>query len=171
MQQAGTTVTIRDLPVRDVSRDGFASYGTLIEASADGTPFGSGDARLDLGQGTPRFYIMRIPWRGFTVDRITRHRRVTQALAAVGGHDWVVAVAPPLGLDDTAAEPALGDIAAFRIPGDVAVMLHKGTWHAGPLFAGPDRSFFNLELADTNEVDHQTCVLAARYGVALNLLV
>lgn len=164
-------VARRYLPVRPITAAGFAPFGTLIEASADGTPFGPADARLDLGQGTPRFYVMRIPGRGFLVDRITRHRRVTQALASVGGAEWVLAVAPPHGLDDPAAEPALEEIAAFRIPGEVAVMLHKGTWHAGPLFAGADRSFFNLELADTNEADHHTCVLARRFGTALSLLV
>lgn len=166
-----TDIALRDLPVADITRAGFAPFGTLIEASADGTPFGPDDADLDLGQGTPRYYIMRIPGRGFVIDRITRHRRVTQALASVGGSEWVLAVAPPLGLDDPAAEPALDDIAAFRIPGDVAVMLHKGTWHAGPLFSGPDRGFFNLELSDTNEVDHHTCMLVDRYGTKLKLLV
>jgi ureidoglycolate hydrolase len=170
MTVAGTTVTLRDVQVRDVTRIGFASYGTLIEASTDRTPFAPTDAQLDLTHGTPRYYVMRIPGRGLVVDRITRHRRVTQALASVGGADRVVAVAPQIGLDDASAEPALADVAAFRIPGDVAVMLHKSTWHAGPLFAGPPRCFFNLELADSNEIDHHTCMLVARYGIALNLL-
>ncbi|WP_375462917.1 ureidoglycolate lyase [uncultured Methylobacterium sp.] len=143
----------------------------MIEAGADGTPFGPGDARLVLSEGTPRFYIMPIPGRGLTVGGITRHRRVTQTLAAVGGGTWVVAVAPPEGLDDPAAEPALADIRAFRIPGDVAVMLHRGAWHAGPLFPeGEVRSFFNLELADINLVDHRTCLLTDIYGMALRLV-
>ena len=34
--------------------------------------------------------------------------------------------------------------------------LHVGTWHAGPLFEGPAMAFFNLELSDTNIVDHFT---------------
>lgn len=138
MEPIDTTVALRDVPLHDVTRDAFTPYDTLIEASADCMPFGTADAQLDLPQGRPRYYIMRIPSRGFVVDRITRHRRVTQALASVGGADWVVAVAPPCGLDDVAAEPALADIAAFRIPGDVAVMLHKGTWHAG--LCSPDRT-------------------------------
>jgi ureidoglycolate lyase len=50
-------------------------------------------------------------------------------------------------------------------------MLHKGTWHAGPLFEGAAQSFFNLELADTNVVDHHTCDLTASYGFALRLRV
>ena len=61
------------------------------------------------------------------------------------------------------------DIRAFRIPGDVAVMLHTGTWHAGPLFEAAEMSFFNLELADTNVVDHHSCDLTSRYGLVIQL--
>jgi hypothetical protein len=81
-----------------------------------------------------------------------------------------MAVAPPVDLGNDTAEPKLDDIRAFRVPGDVAVMLYKGTWHAGPLFEGGTLNFFNLELADTNIVDHQTCKLTERYGVALHLV-
>jgi ureidoglycolate lyase len=160
---------IIDLPVLELSAERFAPYGSVITPMEDGVPFGAQDAQLDLTGGTPRLYAMRIPARGLTFTRITRHRRVTQALASVGGHAWFLGVAPPLALADPQAEPALDAIRAFRIPGDVAVMLHKGTWHAGPLFEGDAQSFFNLELADTNMVDHHTCDLTARYGCALRL--
>lgn len=46
------------------------------------------------------------------------------------------------------------DLHAFRIPHGVFVKLEQGTWHAGPLFDGPEQSFYNLELADTNVTDH-----------------
>jgi ureidoglycolate lyase len=116
-----------DLLVLELTGEAFAPYGSVIAPMNDGPPFGEADAPLDLTGGTPRFYAMRLPARGLTVTRITRHRRVTQALASAGGHDWFMAVAPPLAVDDPAAEPALGDIRAFRIPGDVAIMLHKGS--------------------------------------------
>ena len=165
------TAKTLDLPVLELTNEAFASYGTVIAPTEDGLPFGNEDAPLDLSAGTPRFYAMRLPGRGLTVTRITRHRRVTQVLASVGGHAWFLGVAPPLAVDDPAAEPALADIRAFRIPGDVAVMLYKGSWHAGPLFEGEPQSFFNLELADTNVTDHHTCNLVERYGCALRLAV
>jgi ureidoglycolate lyase len=164
-----TGANVLDLPILELTPERFAPYGSVIAPMEDGVPFGPHEAQFDLAGGTPRFYAMRIPARGLTVMRITRHRRVTQALASVGGHAWLVAVAPPLGLDQADAEPALADIRAFRIPGDVAIMLHKGSWHAGPLFEGGEQSFFNLELADTNVVDHHTVDLVARYGCALRL--
>jgi len=77
-------------------------------------------------------------------------------------------VAPPYDLDREDAEPALDDIRGFIIPGHVAVMFHKGTWHAGPYFAQPGHiRFFNLELSDTNVVDHHSSYLTKRFGIKL----
>lgn len=57
--------------------------------------------------------------------------------------------------------PRQEDLHAFSIPQGVFVKLHEGTWHAGPLFASQKPcSFANLELADTNVVDHNTHVYA-----------
>ena len=71
-----------DLPVLELTGEAFAPYGSVIAPIDDGVPFGGYDAPLDLTGGTPRLYAMRIPARGLTVTRITRHRRVTQALAS-----------------------------------------------------------------------------------------
>lgn len=161
---------VADLPIEPLTTAAFAPFGTAMAATEDGVPFGPGDAQLELSQGRPRFYIMRIPSRGRVVRQITRHRRVTQVLASVGGLPWLIAVAPPLDLARPDAEPALEDIRAFRVPGDMAIVLHLGTWHAGPLFDPPEASFFNLELADTNLTDHQSCQLTRRYGTALRLV-
>jgi ureidoglycolate hydrolase len=158
---------VRDLGVRPLTRESFAPFGDLIAPKDDGMPFGHDDAALDLSGGTPRLYIMRLPRKGLVFRQITRHRHVTQCLAAMGGRAWFIAVAPPIGLDDPVAEPALEDIAAFRVPGNVALKLHRGTWHAGPFFEDDEISFLNLELSDTNETDHQNSRLAERFGFAL----
>ena len=53
--------------------------------------------------------------------------------------------------------PQEQDLRVFCIPPGVFVKLHEGTWHAGPLFDGTEAcNFANLELADTNVVDHNT---------------
>lgn len=161
---------IRDLPVLQLTVQAFAPYGTVIPPMDDGTAFGPGDAILQLGAGVPRFYTMRLPNRGLLINRITRHRQVTQVLGSAGGLPWLLAVAPPPERDVPEAQPALIDIIAFRVPGDCAVMLHRGAWHAGPLFETAEASFFNLELIDTNVTDHWTCDLAKTYGVTLRLL-
>lgn len=160
-----------DLPVADVASAAFAPFGTVLPPAEDGTPFGPEEARLDLSRGTPRFYVMRLHRRPLVFDRITRHLAVTQCLAAVGGRPWLLAVAPPHAPDDPSAVPDPASIRAFRIPGDVAIALHRSTWHAGPFFEDPVQDFFNLELADTNQVDHHTCRLGERFGQSFRFAV
>lgn len=165
------TTTVRDLRVQTVTKESFSPFGDLIAPIEDGVPFGSADAKLDLTQGTPRLYIMRLPNKGLVLRQITRHRNVTQCLSALGGKSWLMAVAPPKNVDDPSAEPALEDIVGFHIPGTVAVKLHRGTWHAGPYFEDEEINFLNLELSDTNEVDHHTSMLAKRFGFGLRFAV
>src|SRR5476649_2969054 len=131
-----------------IAAAGFASFGQVITPSEDGSPFGPSDAQLVLNNGTPRLYIMRLKRRGLAFDRITRHVRVTQCLAAIGGGEWLLAVAPPLAPDDRAAMPDPASIQAFRISGPVGIKLHRGTWHAGPFFEASEMDFLNLELAE-----------------------
>lgn len=161
---------IRDLPAQDLTPGAFAPYGTVIPPMEDGVPFGPQDAGLYLSGGTPRFYAMRLPNRGLVFSKINRHRNVTQVLASSGGLPWLIAVAPPPAVDAPDAEPALEDIRAFRVPGDAGIMLHVGTWHAGPLFEAAEQSFFNLELSDTNVTDHWNCDLGKRYGVGFKVV-
>jgi ureidoglycolate hydrolase len=156
-----------ELEVSSINYENFQPYGTLITAAEDGKPFGADEAQLDLSQGQPRFYIMQLPNRGLSFHQITRHLRVTQCLAAVDQDPWLLAVAPPAALDNPEAVPTLESIRAFQIPGDQAIQLHRGTWHAGPYFTAPTMAFFNLELIDTNQVDHHSCNLDHIYGIAL----
>jgi ureidoglycolate lyase len=162
--------TLRDLKPMALTPAAFAPFGSVIPPMEDGTVFGPRDAPLYFGGGTPRFYAMRLPNRGLVISRITRHRNVTQVLASAGGLPWLLAVAPPPAVDTAEAEPALDSIQAFRVPGDTALVLSRGTWHAGPLFEQQAASFFNLELSDTNVTDHWNCDLAKRYGVAIRLV-
>ena len=154
---------VAPLRVQAATEAGLAPYGTLVQPAEDGAPLAADDARLDLGRGTPRFYIMRLRSRPLSVSRITRHRRVTQCLAALRGEEWMLVLAPPGDPDDPAAQPDRTQLAAFRFSGPQAVILHRGTWHAGPLFTAPEVDFINLELTDTNEVDHSTVALDRSY--------
>ena len=155
------------LKVEDLSDQAFAPFGQVIRAGEDGEPFGPSDAQLVLDRGVPRFYIMKLQNKGLTFRQITRHRMVTQCLAAVGGKSWYIAVAAPGEVSNQDYRPSVGEIRAFHVPGDVAVKFHLGTWHAGPFFEADEICFLNLELADTNVVDHQSCQLDKEYGVTI----
>ena len=52
------------------------------------------------------------------------------------------------------SEPNEATMVAFKIPPGVFVKLNVGTWHAGPYFTAKEMDFYNLELVDTNIVDH-----------------
>lgn len=165
---SGSRAAVRtlDLPVEPITSESFRPFGTLIEAVEDGRPFGAVDAQLVLDRGTPRFYVMTLHRRPLTFRHITRHLCVTQCLASAGGEPWFIAVAPPDEPDNAQALPDPARVRAFRIEGDQAIMLARGTWHAGPFLSAPSQAFFNLELADTNQVDHHTAVLDEALGVA-----
>ncbi|MEH2460711.1 ureidoglycolate lyase [Nostoc sp.] len=149
----GTLKTVQQLQAQSVNSENFRRYGQVIFASEDGKAYDGEDAQLKLQNGIPRFYVMRLEKRGRKFHKITRHVQCTQCLGSLSGKDWLIAVCPP---DNDVNEPALEEIAAFRIPGNCFIKLHQGTWHAGPHFDHEAVDFYNLELADTNVVDHFT---------------
>ena len=160
------SLTLKQLVAPPITAEAFAPFGQLIVPSTDGAPFGPQDAQLMLNGGIPRFYIMTLAHRGVRFRSITRHQRCTQCLGALEGKDWWMAVAPPR----SAEHPNPGEIRAFQIPGDCFIKLEVGTWHAGPYFSHPQVNFYNLELSDTNIVDHQTCDLAREFGVEFEIV-
>ena len=148
-----TAKTIQQLQAQWITPENFQVYGQLISASEDGKSYDVEDAQLDLRNGIPRFYIMRLLHKGRKFHKITRHVQCTQCLGSLEGKDWLIAVAPP---NNEVEQPALGDISAFRIPGNCFIKLEVGTWHAGPYFDHEFVDFYNLELNDTNVADHFT---------------
>jgi ureidoglycolate hydrolase len=144
---------IQKLEAELITSENFQNYGQVIFASEDGKAFDIQDALLELDRGVPRFYIMRLHQRGRKFHKITRHIQSTQCLGSLMGKDWLIAVCPP---NNQSNQPMLSEIRAFRIPGDCFINLKVGTWHAGPYFEDDTVDFYNLELSDTNVVDHFT---------------
>jgi ureidoglycolate lyase len=161
---------IIDLPLQPLDAAAFAPFGQVIAPTPDGRPFGPDDAQLELNRGIPRFYMMTLKRRELVFNVITRHISVTQCLASVGGKSWLMAVAPPNDPDDPSKMPDPAAIRAFLIPGTVAIKLHRSTWHAGPFFKDPTLDFLNLELSDTNKVDHFSCQLDREFGLQFRLV-
>ncbi|KAA8534350.1 hypothetical protein F0562_031823 [Nyssa sinensis] len=159
----------------------FIEFGQVIEASPDGEEFGPQDAQLDLSRGIPRFYIMHLKDRPFKISSITHHASVTQCLGSIGGHVWYLGVAKSsiVDLSETDKDvnavqsrcghcyvpPGVDDVCVFRISGPKFLKLNLGTWHAGPLFKADTMDFYNLELSNTNVVDHTTHNFSKKNGV------
>ncbi len=148
-----TAKTVQQLQAQLVTPENFQRYGQVIFPSKDGKAYDAEDAQLNLQNGIPRFYIMQLHRRGRKFHTITRHVKCTQCLGSLQGKDWLIAVCPP---NNNIDEPDLQNIAAFRIPGNCFIKLEVGTWHAGPYFEHEVVDFYNLELSDTNVVDHFT---------------
>jgi hypothetical protein len=111
---------------------------------------------------------MRLENQPLRFSTITHHASVTQCLGSIGGHDWYLGVAKPSiveALEESGQEgrkplqsraghyylpPDPAEVFVFRVSGPKFLKLHKGTWHAGPLFKADAVDFYNLELSDTN---------------------
>ena len=156
----------RKIVAQPLSPSAFRPYGQVIVATDDPAPFGPRDAQLQLQNGMPRLYIMRLYRPGRQFHQITRHRSCTQCLGSLSGKAWLLGVAPA----GTAALPSWEAVVVFRIPADCFVKLEVGTWHAGPYFDEASIDFYNLELSDTNLVDHDTCDLLEHYGIEFEIV-
>ena len=188
---AGVAAPLR-VAATTATPEAFAPFGQVCRAEEDGLPFGAHDAQLEglagelrpdrdadgsggggaggggVGGSAPRLYLMELDGpRPLRFDRITHHKAVSQCLGALGQApyeaDFYLAVHAP------AETPTLDGVRAFRVAPGTFVKLKPGTWHAGPLWAGPDtsRTFYNLELSDTNVVDHHTVRLTTEGHVEI----
>ncbi|MEM9093257.1 MAG: ureidoglycolate lyase [Cyanobacteria bacterium P01_F01_bin.53] len=158
--------TLQQLTAQPLTAEAFRPFGQVLRPQWDGKSYDSEDAQLTLDGGIPRFYIMQLERKGRQFDRITRHLACTQCLGSLEGKEWLMGVAPAC--EGTAPDPE--QIRAFRIPGDCFIKLEVGTWHAGPLFETDVINFYNLELSDTNVVDHDTYNLAKTYGLTFEIV-
>lgn len=160
MDRCGITMSSNlEKSLQLIDPDRFRAFGQVIYPTGDGKGWDDGDANLDLSQGIPRVYIMRLPHQGLSFRHITQHRRCTQCLAALGGGEWFLGVARPEIKPDRLCA---ADVELFRIVGHCLVKLEAGTWHGGPFFREVEMDFFNLELADTNITDHHSVQLDQR---------
>lgn len=164
----GATIT-RHFLAQAATPNSIGAYGTLLEPQSDGVTFGGLDAKLHLSQGVPRFYLMKLARRPMAVTQITRHLAVTQALASLNGKRWYILVAPPDEPNNAQALPDINRLEAFCITGSQALVLHRSTWHAGPYFLEEEVDFVNLELTDTNVVDHHNVRLDVLFGMVAQI--
>ncbi|XGV98974.1 MAG: ureidoglycolate lyase [Leptolyngbya sp. BL-A-14] len=160
------THLLRKVFAQKVTSENFLPFGQVIFALDDHVPFSTKDAQLQLQEGIPRFYIMRLYQSGRRFRYITRHQHCTQCLGSLEGKEWLISVAPP----NSTAFPAWEEIVVYRIPGNCFIKLEVGTWHAGPYFDDDYVDFYNLELSDTNLADHDTCNLLEQYGVEFEIV-
>ncbi|MFM8009043.1 MAG: Ureidoglycolate hydrolase, partial [Dolichospermum sp.] len=82
-----TLSKIQKLPSQLITPENFQPYGQVIYASKDGKNFDQEDAQLNLQNGIPLFYIMRLQEKGRKFHHITRHVKCTQCLGSLDSKD------------------------------------------------------------------------------------
>ena len=159
-------IVVKQLVAQKITSHNFKPFGQVIWASKDGKQYDEDDAQLNLENGTTRFYIMRLEKKGRNFTEITRHVKCSQCLGSLEGKEWFIAVSQPC----AEKEPLLENIAAFKIPGNCFIKLEVGTWHAGPYFDQDFVDFYNLELSNTNVVDHFTHDFAKSHNLEFKIV-
>lgn len=128
------------LDVRPLTREAFAPFGEVIEASDAATRFtinaGNTERYHDLAriEPGPDGRVIVSLFRGqprtlpFTVTMMERHPLASQAFVPISGRPYLVVVAP------AGAPPKAEDLAVFLARGDQGVNYATGVWHH-PLLA------------------------------------
>ena len=143
----------------------FTRFGTAILPVDDMTPHSSCDAELKFNGDNLRYYVMRLRRRAAVLGSMTRHIQATQCLGSADAQPWWLAVATAK-LQSEQLDHSTVQLVKVE-PGE-AVKLHQGTWHAGPFFLATTALFFNLELSDTNLVDHNSQPLNQKLKLQLS---
>jgi len=148
------------VPVQELTAEAFAPYG---EVSSPRTGF-----RLDFSGDAMTLCEVLIEKRPLHLDFLARHVRSTQTYIPLRGHESIIVVAPPSDLADSKALPDLTQLAAFRVTGECAVNLHKGTWHRSPLPLGDNAHFIVIDREGTLE-DLDLVDLRVNLGAAIEI--
>jgi len=129
------------LPVRPISADGFAPFGTIVAPNghaARAVNQGRGisyDGVIDIepgpGAGRKLYSIFEMTPSAlpFPVEVMERHRGSSQAFVPMAGADFLVVVAP-----DDGGRPSRAGALAFRCAQGAGIVYARGVWHA-PIIA------------------------------------
>lgn len=62
-------------------------------------------------------------------------------------------------------------LCSAQVPFGTFIKMNPGTWHAGPLFdTAAYMDFYNLELADTNQADHNNFYFDGELQAAIQIM-
>jgi ureidoglycolate lyase len=138
-QTSVPTHTSRALKAEIPTPETFAPFGHILtEAGRKRLPVNTYGDKLDLyregfetDQPVEWFIVVGRPrWNG--VLFLERHRQLSQTFIPVGGKGFYTIVARPDAREENGF-PALDELRAFFIPGDMAIQLHRATWHENPM--------------------------------------
>jgi ureidoglycolate lyase len=131
--------TTRRLKVEMATPENFAPFGRILGPEGrKRLPINTYGDKLDLyredfasDQPIEWFIFQgRKRWNG--VLFLERHQQLTQTFIPLGGKAFYTVVAPANCKEENGF-PALSEMRAFIVPGDVAIQLNRATWHENPM--------------------------------------
>jgi ureidoglycolate lyase len=153
-----------------VTAENFAPFGlVLTPAGRPRLPINTYGDNLDLyregfeSDQPIEWFIFAGRARGTRVLFLERHQQLSQTFIPVNGRGFYTVMAPP-NCPEENGFPALTQLKAFFVPGDVPIQIHRATWHENPMPATDDTrllvtSHANLTAAHRQNPDPQLASL------------
>ena len=131
--------TVRQLTAEIATPESFAPFGKVLgESGRKRLPINTYGDKLDLYRESfesdqpIEWFIVHAHARRREVLFLERHLQLTQTFIPLGGKPFYTIVARA-GAREENGFPALEEIKAFLVPGDVAIQVDRGTWHENPM--------------------------------------
>lgn len=128
-----------DITIEPLTAEAFAPFGTVLSPEGRARlPVNTYGDALDLyreGFETDQpveWFIVQGKPRPMEALFLERHLQITQAFLPLGGAGFVMLVARPEAKAEVDGMILPTETRAFRVPGDVGIQLHRGTWHENP---------------------------------------
>jgi ureidoglycolate lyase len=128
-----------ELKIEPFTVEAFAPFGNVLStAGRERLPINTYGDKLNLFRQS---FDSDQPIEWFIVEGLIRepkalflerHLQITQAFIPLNSDGFVMIVAAPDCAEEDNGLPLISKTQAFHIPGDVAVQLHRGTWHENP---------------------------------------
>jgi ureidoglycolate lyase len=133
------THTTRRLQPITATAQNFAPFGVVLtETGRNRLPINTYGPTLDLyregfeSDQPIEWFIFQGRNRGTDVLFLERHQQLSQTFIPLGGRGFFTVLARP-GAREENGLPALDELQAFWVPGDIAIQLHRATWHENPM--------------------------------------
>jgi ureidoglycolate lyase len=135
-----TTVNeIRTVQAEPLTVEAFAPFGVVLSPQGrTRLPINTYGDRLDIyrepfeSDQPIEWFIVQFWKRDLRALFLERHQEITQTFLPLDGKAFVMVVARP-NAPEADGLPAMQEMRAFVVPGDVAIQLHRGTWHENPI--------------------------------------
>lgn len=171
------TVTPRPfhtLRFEPLTPEAFAPFGTVLSPAArERLPINTYGDKLNLYRQSfesdqpIEWFIVQGVKRDMQALFLERHMQLTQAFIPMNGDAFVTIVARPDAREENGMI-ALDEMRAFIVPGDMAIQIHRGTWHENP-FPLKDGQWFLVTSHAALTLGHQKNPDQRLQGLPLDL--